>query len=59
MQHVILYYYDEKVTSAWSKDLEHSVMAKLGGQMKRLGRQSKRGPPTRLLSSMAVTTLCN
>src|SRR5215510_10787865 len=57
MQYAILCYHDEKVTSAWSKEHDDAVMAKLGAIRERLERQGKLGPVARLLPTTAATTL--
>jgi hypothetical protein len=57
MQYAILCYHDEKVTSAWSKEEDDAVMAKLGVVMERLTKQGKLGPVARLLPTTAATTL--
>ena len=57
MQYAILCYHDEKVTSAWSKEQDDAVMAKLGVVLERLGGQGKLGPVARLLPTTAATTL--
>jgi len=50
MQYAILCYHDENVVSAWSKEEDDAVMAKLS-------RQGKLGPVVRLLPTTAATTL--
>ncbi len=57
MQYAILCYHDENVTSAWSKEHDDAVMAKLGIVMERLTRQGKLGPVARLLPTTAAITL--
>lgn len=57
MQYAILCYHDEKVTCAWSKEHEDTVMAKLGAVTDKLERQGKLGPVARLLPTTAATTL--
>ncbi len=57
MQYAILCYHDEKVTSAWSKEQDDAVMAKLGVVMERLTKTGKLGPVARLLPTTAATTL--
>ncbi|MGE0627364.1 MAG: YciI family protein [Hyphomicrobiaceae bacterium] len=57
MQYAILCYHDEKVTSAWSKEEDDAVMAKLGAVMGKLQSQGKLGPVARLLPTTAATTL--
>ena len=57
MQYAILCYHDEKVTSAWSKEHDDAVMAKLGAVMEKLERQGKLGPVARLLPTTTATTL--
>jgi hypothetical protein len=57
MQYAILCYHDEKVTSAWSKEHDNAVMAKLGAVRGKLERAGKLGPVARLLPTTAATTL--
>jgi hypothetical protein len=57
MQYAILCYHDEKVTCAWSKEHDATVMAKLGVVMERLAGQGKLGPVARLLPTTTATTL--
>ncbi|HKD27296.1 MAG TPA: YciI family protein [Xanthobacteraceae bacterium] len=57
MQYAILCYHDEKVTSAWSKEHDDAVIAKLGVVREKLARQGKLGPVARLLPTTAATTL--
>jgi hypothetical protein len=55
MQYAILCYHNEKVTSAWSKEHDDAVMAKLGAVMEK--HKHKIGPVARLLPTTAATTL--
>lgn len=57
MQYAILCYHDEKVTSAWSKEHDDAVMAKLGAIMERLAKNGQLGPVARLLPTNTATTL--
>src|SRR5215470_6455073 len=57
MQYAILCYHDERVTSAWSKEHDDAVIAKLGVVREKLVRQGKLGPVARLLPTTAATTL--
>lgn len=57
MQYAILCYHDEKVTSAWSKEHDDAVMAKLGSIMERLAKNGQLGPVARLLPTTTATTL--
>jgi hypothetical protein len=57
MQYAILCYHDEKVTCAWSKEHDDTVMAKLAVVHERLAHQGKLGPVARLLPTTAATTV--
>ena len=57
MQYAILCYHDEKVTSAWSKEHDDAVMAKLGAVTEKYAKAGKLGPVARLLPTTAATTL--
>lgn len=57
MQYAILCYHDEKVVTAWSKEQDDAVMAKLGTVHDRLAKEGKLGPVARLLPTTAATTL--
>ena len=57
MQYAILCYHDEKVTSAWSKEQDDAVMAKLGTVMETYSRRGKLGTVARLLPTTTATTL--
>jgi hypothetical protein len=57
MQYAILCYHDENVVSAWSKEEDDAVMAKLSRVQEKLARQGKLGPVVRLLPTTAATTL--
>jgi hypothetical protein len=57
MQYAILCYHDENVTTAWSKEEDAAVMARLAAVNDKLARQGKLGPVVRLLPTTAATTL--
>jgi len=57
MQYAILCYHNEKVTSAWSKEQDDAVMARLAAVRGKLECQGKLGPVARLLPTTAATTL--
>jgi len=57
MQYAILCYHDENVVTAWSKEQDDAVMAKLGTVHDRLAKEGKLGPVARLLPTTAATTL--
>jgi hypothetical protein len=57
MQYAILCYHDENVVSAWSKEEDDAVMAKLSRVQEKLASQGKLGPVVRLLPTTAATTL--
>lgn len=57
MQYAILCYHDEAVTTAWSKEEDAAVMAKLSVVNDKLASQGRLGPVVRLLPTTAATTL--
>jgi hypothetical protein len=57
MHYAILCYHDEKVVSAWTKEEDDAVMARLGVVHEKVARQGKLGPVVRLLPTTAATTL--
>jgi hypothetical protein len=57
MQYAILCYNDERITSAWSKEHDDAVMAKLGAVTEKYAKKGKLGPVARLLPTTAATTL--
>jgi hypothetical protein len=57
MQYAILCYNDERVTSAWPKEHDDAVIAKLRAVTEKYARQGKLGPVARLLPTTAATTL--
>jgi hypothetical protein len=57
MQYAILCYHDEKVVTAWSKEEDEAVMAKLAVVQDNLKKKGKLGPVVRLLPTTAATTL--
>ena len=57
MQYAILCYHDEKVTCAWTKEQDDSVMSKLAVVHERIAKQGKLGPVARLMPTTAATTL--
>ena len=57
MHYAILCYHDEKVVSAWSKEEDDAVMARLAVVHEKVARQGKLGPVVRLLPTTAATTL--
>lgn len=57
MQYAILCYHDEKVVSAWSKEEDEAVMAKLAVVQEKIEKAGKLGPVARLLPTTAATTL--
>lgn len=57
MQYAVLCYHDEKVVSAWPKEHDDAVMAKLGAVMEKHARQGRLGPVAQLLPTTAATTL--
>jgi hypothetical protein len=57
MLYAILCYHDEDVVSAWSKEEDAAVMAKLQVVQDGLTKQGRLGPVARLLPTTAATTL--
>jgi hypothetical protein len=57
MLYAILCYNEEDVVSAWSKEQDTLVMARLGAVEARLTQEGKLGPVARLLPTTAATTL--
>ena len=57
MLYAILCYHDETAVSAWSKQEEDAVMAKLWTVQEKLTKQGRLGPVARLLPTTAATTL--
>lgn len=57
MHYAILCYQDERITSAWSKEHDDAVMAKLGAVKEKYAKKGKLGPVARLLPTTAATTL--
>jgi len=57
MLYTILCYNEEAVTTAWTKEEDDAVMARLGKVQEELRQQGKLGPVARLLPTTAATTL--
>jgi hypothetical protein len=57
MRYAILCYNDEAVTTAWTKEEDDAVMARLDVVHQRYMREGKLGPSIRLLPTSAATTL--
>ena len=57
MRYAILCYNDEAITSAWTKEEDDAVMAKLDVVHERIRKQGKLGPALRLLPTTSATTL--
>ncbi len=57
MRYAILCYNDEAITSAWTKEEDDAVMAKLELVHERLRQENKLGPAIRLLPTTSATTL--
>lgn len=57
MLYTILCYNEEAVTTAWTKEEDDAVMARLGKVQDDLRQQGKLGPVARLLPTTAATTL--
>lgn len=57
MKYVILCYHDEKVVTAWSKQEDDAVLARLATVHGRLARDGKLGPVVRLLPTTTATTV--
>jgi hypothetical protein len=59
MRYAILCYHDEAVTTAWSKEHDDAVLAKLAVVQEARARAGKLGPVARLLPTSAATTVRN
>jgi hypothetical protein len=57
MLYAVLCYNDEAITSAWSKEEDDAVMARLLKVQEGLAAQGRLGPVARLLPTTAATTL--
>ena len=57
MRYAILCYNNEAVTSAWTKEEDDAVMARLNVVHERYIREGKMGPQIRLLPTTTATTL--
>jgi hypothetical protein len=57
MLYAILCYKDEDTVTAWSREEDAAVMARLGVVHEQLQRRNKLGPSLRLLPTTAATTL--
>jgi hypothetical protein len=57
MQYAILCYHDEKVVTAWTREEDDAVLAKLAVVHGKLARAGKLGPVVRLLPTTTATTL--
>jgi hypothetical protein len=57
MQYAILCYNDERITSAWSKEHDDAVIAKLSVVTEKYAKKGKLGPVARLLPTTTATTL--
>jgi hypothetical protein len=57
MQYAILCYDSEEVVSAWSKEQDDAVIAKLGVVQDKLAKQGRLGPVGRLMPTTAATTI--
>ncbi|MBS3650746.1 YciI family protein [Pseudaminobacter sp. 19-2017] len=57
MLYAVLCYNDEAITSAWSKEEDAAVMARLGKVQEKLVAQGRLGPVARLLPTTTATTL--
>jgi len=57
MQYAILCYNREAVTSAWSKDEDAAVMAKLATVQENFAKKRGLGPVARLMPTTTATTL--
>ena len=57
MLYAILCYDSEDVVSAWSKEEDDTVMARLGAVQEKLTAQGRLGPVARLLPTTAATTV--
>ena len=59
MYYAILCYHNESVTTAWSKEHDDAVMARLGAVHEKAAREGRLGPVARLLPTTAATTVRN
>lgn len=57
MHYAILCYHDEAVTTAWTREEDDAVLARLAVVHDRLKAQGRLGPVVRLLPTSAATTL--
>jgi hypothetical protein len=57
MQYAILCYNDEKVVTAWTKEEDDAVLARLAVVHGKLARDGKLGPVVRLLPTTTATTV--
>jgi hypothetical protein len=57
MQYAILCYHDEKVVTAWTKEEDDAVLARLAVVHGKLARDGKLGPVVRLLPTTTATTV--
>jgi hypothetical protein len=57
MQYAILCYHDEKVVTAWTREEDDVVLAKLAVVHGKLARDGKLGPVVRLLPTTTATTV--
>ena len=57
MLYAILCYNSEAITSAWTKEEDDAVMARLDVVHRKLADQGRLGPTARLLPTTAATTL--
>lgn len=57
MLYAILCYASEDVVTAWSKEQDDAVMAKLAAVQEKYARAGRLGPVARLLPTTAATTL--
>jgi hypothetical protein len=57
MQYAILCYNDERITSAWSKEHDDAVTARLSAVREKYAKKGNLGPVARLLPTTTATTL--
>lgn len=57
MHYAILCYHDEKIVTAWSKEEDDAVLARLAVVHEKVAKAGKLGPVVRLLPTTAATTL--
>jgi hypothetical protein len=57
MHYAILCYHDEKTVTAWSREEDEAVMARLAAVKEKFARTGRLGPTVRLLPTTAATTL--